>query len=76
MIVANRINNGNCAECGAKGALEIRLIVEGDLTYGQVACVKCHEWITDVMPEELAHYGITLDDSRSSTTDRADTEVG
>ena len=61
-IIAFRINDGNCQECGAERALEISIIIEGDVLWGSVDCCKCCVWITDLMPEELVLYDIPVDD--------------
>lgn len=61
MAIAFDINGGNCAECGAKQSLEIRVVVEGDVIWGDVSCIKCHAWITDLMRDEMEHYGIQVD---------------
>ena len=58
MIVAKNIDDGDCPECGASQSLEISIINEDDLRYGYVSCIKCHVWITDLMPEELVEMGL------------------
>jgi hypothetical protein len=61
MKIATDINRGNCSECGAQQSLEIRIVIEDDILWGEVSCGKCHEWITDLMPDELLHYGIEVE---------------
>ena len=61
MSIAYDINNGNCNECGAKQSLEIRVVIEGDVLWGEVSCNTCFTWITDLMPDELIDYGIHVD---------------
>ncbi len=57
MIIAT-VNNGDCPECGAKQSLELRIIREKDLVFGDVSCIKCFAWITDYPPDELLNMGL------------------
>ena len=58
MIIAKDINNGDCPECGAKQALEVTIIREEGIIYGDVSCIKCFEWITDYPSDELLDMGL------------------
>ena len=58
MIIARSINNGDCPECGKKQSLVVAVIREDDLVYGDVSCIKCHVWITDLMLDELLALGV------------------
>jgi Zn ribbon nucleic-acid-binding protein len=63
MIIAKRINGGDCPECGAKQSLGVSIIYEDDLVYGDVTCIKCGQWITDLVDDELVDLGINLSGS-------------